>query len=66
MNIFVKPKTDLKIMKPETATFLNSEGELVLQTSYWLRRISDGDVILIEQKEQTQTKLDSPKSKKSE
>lgn len=56
----------MKVVKPETALHLKAEGEYVEQSTYWLRRISDGDVILIEEKEQTQTKLESPKSKKSE
>lgn len=66
MKIFIKPKGDMKVVKPETALHLKAEGEYVEQSTYWLRRISDGDVILIEEKEQTQTKLESPKSKKSE
>lgn len=68
MKIFVKPKSGMTVVKPETAQHLSAEGEHVIQSSYWLRRIADGDVILIEEKEkeQTQTKLESPKSKKSE
>lgn len=65
MKICIKPKDGLKIVKPETGLHLKAEGEHVIQSTYWLKRLAEGDVILIEEKE-TQTKLESPKSKKSE
>lgn len=66
MKIFVTPKEGLSIVKPETAQHLKAEGEHVVQSTYWLKRIAEGDVILSLEKETQTIKLDSPKSKKSE
>ena len=63
MKIFIKPKEGLKVVKPETAQHLKAEGEHVEQSTYWLKRIAEGDVTLIEEKEQKQ---ESPKAKKGE
>ncbi len=42
----LKPaETDGKIRNPSTDRHLASEGEEVVMTSYWIRRLRDGDVI---------------------
>lgn len=47
-RIFVKPATpDLKVRKPVNG-HLATEGEEVNSESYWLRRIADGDVVLVD------------------
>lgn len=64
MKIKIKPKTGLKIVDPETNRALPVEGLEVEQTTYWLRRLSEGDVILSEEKEET--KAQPAKGKKSD
>jgi hypothetical protein len=45
MFILLKPKSkDVPVRKPEGG-FLAEKGEEVERTSYWVRRIKDGDVI---------------------
>lgn len=43
-KIFVRPVEGIKVRIPGTSQHLPSEGASVTATSYWLRRISDGDV----------------------
>lgn len=44
-RIFVKPAApDMKVRKP-TGPHLAEAGEWVPRESYWLRRLSDGDVV---------------------
>ena len=45
MTIFIKPKNGLKILRPDNGRFLRPEGEKVPNTTFWRRRIFDGDVI---------------------
>lgn len=42
----VKPKPGLKVLRPEELRPLNPEGEDVPRTSYWLRRLAAGEVVL--------------------
>lgn len=46
----VKPAAGLIIRDPATMKALPPEGVDVPNTSYWRRRLSDGDVVLIVQK----------------
>lgn len=44
----VKPKTpELVIRDPRSRTKLPPEGALVPDTSYWFRRLRDGDVVKV-------------------
>lgn len=40
----LKPAVGLQVRKP-TGSHLAPEGEPVEMTSYWLRRLNDGDVV---------------------
>jgi hypothetical protein len=44
VRIFLKPAPDKVVRKP-IGGHLSKEGEWVNQESYWLRRLSDGDVV---------------------
>jgi len=45
-NAFLKPANEqLKVRKPDTGDYLSVEGERLELTTYWRRRIKDGDVI---------------------
>ncbi|HGE8484933.1 TPA: DUF2635 domain-containing protein [Serratia marcescens] len=39
----LKPKGDVRVRKPD-GTYLAAEGESLLLSAYWLRRIAEGDV----------------------
>lgn len=41
---FVVPSKDSIVIKPDTMKALSASGESVELNSYWLRRLSDGDV----------------------
>lgn len=43
MDIIVKPKPGLTVRKPDGSK-LQADGELVSRTSFWIRRLQDGDV----------------------
>jgi hypothetical protein len=42
----VKPREGLKVLNPDSRLHLPPEGAEVPETSYWLRRLADGDVVL--------------------
>lgn len=42
---FVKPAPGLKVRNPETGLHLPDEGDQVPLTTYWRRRLKDGDVV---------------------
>ena len=44
--MFVKPKTGSQVRDPVTKRHLPSEGKEVPSTTYWVRRLADGDVVL--------------------
>jgi hypothetical protein len=48
MKIRVKPKEGLVVRDPKTKKALPKDGALVEETSFWIRRINDGDVSLIQ------------------
>lgn len=52
MQIFVVPKKDLKVVDPITKREIAACGELVESSSYWAKRISEGDVIVGEAKKE--------------
>lgn len=64
--MFVKPRDGLKILRPDTRTVLLTSGEHVPKTSFWLRRLKDGDVIesSIEVAKPKKEKSYTPKKKK--
>ncbi len=41
----VMPAPGLKVRHPLTMQFLKPEGEEVTNSSYWMRRLKDGDVV---------------------
>lgn len=45
----VKPRAGAKVMKPD-GTLLNPNGEEVEKTTYWVRRLRDGDVVEVNAK----------------
>ncbi len=47
-TIFVKPNRDLVVWDPMTKVALPPEGQLKERTDYWLRRVADGDVHVLE------------------
>lgn len=47
MKIFVRPKDGVKVRDPITMAHIPELGASVERTSYWLRRIKDGDVSIV-------------------
>jgi len=47
--MFVKPKDGLKVRDPITKRHLPEEGKEVPESTYWVRRLKDGSVILSNQ-----------------
>jgi len=43
-RVYVKPAEGLKVRHPDARRHLHAAGEAVPRTSYWLRRLADGDV----------------------
>lgn len=43
-TLFIKPAPGLKVRKPDGGE-LKPDGEQVEPSSYWLRRLADGDVV---------------------
>lgn len=44
--IKIKPKNGLIVLKPDGSK-LNPAGETVERSSYWIRRLKDGDVEIV-------------------
>jgi len=66
MKIKVKPKEGLKIVMPDLNRELPVEGAVVEASTYWHRRLAEGDVVLVEEiKEEKQQPLESAKPAKS-
>lgn len=65
-RIKIRPKDGLKVPKPLSTTFLRAEGEDVEQTSYWIRRINEGAVELVEESEKISPKEDPKDSEQEE
>lgn len=49
--MFVKAKKGLKVRDPKTKRHLPDEGKEVPESSFWLRRLNAGDVVLVTQEE---------------
>lgn len=47
--MFVRPAEGLQVRDPATKRLLPSDGKEVPESSYWLRRLKCGDVVLINQ-----------------
>lgn len=47
-TIQIKPAPGLTVRDPKTARPLATEGENKPRTTYWQRRLRDGDVVLVE------------------
>ena len=45
--MFVKPKDGLKVRDPVTMRHIPDAGMEVPETSFWMRRLADGDVSVI-------------------
>lgn len=43
--MYVKPSKGLKVRDPQLLDFLPEEGREVPETTYWHRRLRDGDVV---------------------
>ena len=64
MNVLkVKPKEGLLVPYPRERRFLPAEGAEVQKSSYWLKRLKDGDIIEIKEKEEAQ--VQSPPKRKT-
>lgn len=51
-TIFVKPNSGLKIRMPGSGAVLPVDGAEVPNSSFWLRRIADGDAVMVEPKKE--------------
>lgn len=62
----IKPKSGLKIRNPETNLILSDEGEDVVLSVFWRRRLLEGDVEIVEAKkvEKSESIVSKSKSKK--
>ena len=49
----VKPVAGKQVPDPDKGGYLPPEGRKVVATSYWLRRITDGDVVEVKTKAPT-------------
>lgn len=49
----IKPKQGVTVKDPDTLVPLKKEGEDKPRNAYWLRRVKDGDCIVIEPKTAT-------------
>lgn len=47
-NLYLKPAPGLVIRKPDGSK-LAADGEKVPRTSFWLKRLADGDVLPVEE-----------------
>lgn len=46
-TVTLKPAAGVKVRLPDGSGHLAAEGEAVLMSSYWRRRIKDGDVEIV-------------------
>lgn len=47
--MFVTPKPDRQVPDPERGGYLSPDGREVEKTPYWLRRVNDEDVDVVDQ-----------------
>lgn len=52
----VKPAPDKAVRDPRTMNLLAAKGEQKPRNAYWLRRVADGDVVVIETKKKGKAK----------
>jgi len=48
-TFFVKPASGFRITDPQAGDYLPEGGRLVPRNGYWLRRVKDGDVVVVQQ-----------------
>lgn len=53
MELYLKPAPGLVIKKPDGSK-LAADGEKVPRTSFWLKRLADGDVLSVEEAQAAQ------------
>lgn len=53
MELYLKPAPGLVIKKPDGSK-LAADGEKVTRTSFWLKRLADGDVLPVEEEQAAQ------------
>lgn len=53
MELYLKPAPGLVIKKPDGSK-LAADGEKVPRTSFWLKRLADGDVLPVEEEQADQ------------
>ena len=46
-TIRVRPADGLRIRDPERNNLIESEGRVVPYNQYWMRRLQDGDVVVV-------------------
>lgn len=46
-TLHIKPVTGLTVRDPDTYQPLAEKGELKPRNAFWLRRLKDGDVVLV-------------------
>ena len=49
-EFFIKPVSGVTVRDPETLEPLSESGGEKPQNGYWLRRLNDGDIEVVEQK----------------
>lgn len=59
----LKPKVGLSVPHPLSKRFLLAEGESVIYSTYWRRRVLDGDVSIIEKIEKQKPEVVKPGEK---
>lgn len=47
-RVHLKPKEGLLVRDEKTKQILPVEGRIVEMSTYWVRRLKDGDVVLVE------------------
>lgn len=45
--MFLKPRPGLKVRDPISKFHLPADGAEVQESSYWIRRLADGDVVVV-------------------
>jgi len=65
-KMHIKPAEGLKIRDDKTKQFLPIEGKIVEKSTYWVRRLQCGDVVLVENaKRENAPAAKAPETKKA-